>query len=244
MIRIILVGIFLLIYFIISIPLFLIETIIGKFNPELKTRSSQSIVCSAFRVIMFISGVKLTVKGRENIPKDTPVLYVGNHRSYFDIVIGYTLAKNNTGFIAKKEMLKIPFISTWMRYLNCQFLDRDDIKEGLKMVLRCIDLVKHGSSIWVFPEGTRTSGDEMLTFKDGSLKIAEKTGCPIIPVSINNTEQLFEEHLPFIKSSRVAFEFGTPIYLKDLDKYTRKHAGTYVQERIKGMVEQNRFLVN
>ena len=90
-----------------------------------------------------------------------PVLYVGNHRSYFDIIIGYTLAKNNTGFVAKKSMEKLPFVSVWMKFINCQFLDRENIKEGLKTVLKCIDLVKGGTSIWIFPEGTRTPGNEI-----------------------------------------------------------------------------------
>ena len=129
-----------------------------------------------------------------------PVLYVGNHRSYFDIIIGYTLAKNNTGFVAKKSMEKLPFVSVWMKFINCQFLDRENIKEGLKTVLKCIDLVKGGTSIWIFPEGTRTPGNEMLSFKEGSFKIAEKTGCPIIPVAINNTEEIFENHMPRIKA--------------------------------------------
>lgn len=243
MIRFILVAIFLVIFFLISIPLYLIEIIIGKFNMNAKTKSSQWIVVQAFRIVIFLSGVRLTVKGLENVPKDIPVLYVGNHRSYFDIAIGYTLVKNNTGFISKKEMMKFPFVNVWMKFLNCQFLDRDNIKEGLKTILKCIDLVKNGTSIFIFPEGTRTSGDEMLPFKEGSLKIAEKSGCPIIPVAINNTESLFEDHLPKIKSSRVVFEFGQPIYIKDLDKETKKHAGAYVQSIIKDMIEKNSSLI-
>ncbi len=243
MIRIVLVALFLLIYAIISIPLYLVEFIVGKINMEKKTKSSQWIVCKAFRFIMFLSGVKLTVKGLENVPKDGPVLYASNHRSYFDIVIGYTLVKNNTGFVAKKEMEKIPCISHWMRYLNCQFLDRDDIKAGLKTVLKCIELIKAGSSIFICPEGTRTSGDEMLPFKEGSFKIADKTGCPIIPVAINNTEALFEDHLPWIKKAKVCFEFGQPIDMKAMDKDAKKHVGAQVQEIIKEMVEKNREIV-
>ena len=244
MIRLILVALFLFIYCIVSIPLYLIELIVGLFSKNAKVKSSQWIVCKlGFKPILFLSGVRLIVKGRENIPKDSPVLYVGNHRSYFDIVIGYTLAKNNTGFVAKKSMEKIPFISVWMKFLNCQFLDRENIKEGLKMVLRCIELIKAGTSIWIFPEGTRSSGDEMLPFKEGSFKIAEKTGCPIIPVAISNTEEIFENHIPRIKRTKVVFEFGEPIDVKSMDKDTRKHLGAHVQGIIKEMVEKNHALI-
>ena len=96
-----------------------------------------------------------TVIGEENVPKDEPVLYIGNHRSYFDIVMTYIRVPRPTGYIAKIEMLKIPLLSHWMKYLHCLFLDRNDIKQGMKIILTAIDKVKSGISICVFPEGTR-----------------------------------------------------------------------------------------
>lgn len=243
MIRTIALALFLLIFFILSIPLYLIETIIGLFSKNAKTKSSQWIVCLALRFIRCICGIHLTVKGIENVPKDVPVLYVGNHRSYFDIVIGYTLAKNNTGFVAKKEMEKLPFINIWMKYLNCQFLDRENAKEGLKTILKCIDLIKNGTSIWIFPEGTRSPGDEMLPFKEGSFKIAEKSGCPIVPVAISNTEEIFENQAPRIKSRHVIFEFGQPIDTAALDRADKKRLGARVQATIAEMLEKNKQLI-
>ena len=63
----------------------------------------------------------------------------------------------------------------------------------------------------------------MLPFKDGALKIAEKTGCPIIPMSMNNTQAIFEKHLPFVRKAHVVLEYGTPIYPDKLDKETKRH---------------------
>ena len=83
MIRFILIAIFLITFLICSIPLFFIEWLIGKFNMDIKSRSSLAIVNWAFRCILFIAGTKVTVIGEENVPKDTAVLYVGNHRSFF-----------------------------------------------------------------------------------------------------------------------------------------------------------------
>lgn len=74
MIRTLLIIIFLIIFFIISIPLFLIEWLIGKFNPHAKDISSLRIVQTAFKIIRFIGGIHTTVIGYENIPKDKPVL--------------------------------------------------------------------------------------------------------------------------------------------------------------------------
>ncbi|BCJ92507.1 1-acyl-sn-glycerol-3-phosphate acyltransferase [Anaerocolumna cellulosilytica] len=239
----ILVGLFLLIFFIISIPLFLIETIIGKINPHMKVKSSQAIVVGAFKIILFICGIRKTVIGLENVPKDKAVLYVANHRSYFDILIGYTTVPNLTGFVAKKEMSKLPFISIWMRYLNCLFLDRDNVREGLKTILQGIELIKQGYSVFISPEGTRNQGKEMLPFKEGSLKMAEKSGCPIIPVSINNTDTIFETHLPWIRKAHVVIEYGKPVYPDELDKETRKFIGSHIQNIIKETLEKNEPLV-
>lgn len=241
--RTLLVALFLLLFFIISLPLFLIEIIIGKKNKKLKVKTSQSIVVSAFRIILRISGVKKEVKGLDNIPKDEAVLYVSNHRSYFDILVGYTSVPTLTGFVSKKEIEKIPILRVWMRYLNCLFLDRDNIREGLKTILRGIELIEEGYSIFIAPEGTRNQEKEMLPFKEGSFKMAEKTACAIIPVAISNTDNVFENHTPFIRPAHVIIEFGKPIYPNDLDKSTKKFLGAHVQSIIQEMLTKNEELI-
>ena len=90
MIRLIFVVLFLVVFLILSIPVFLIEWLIGKVNPRARDISSLRIVQAAFKVIAFLSGCHVTVIGEENIPKEA-ALFIGNHRSYFDIVIGLEL---------------------------------------------------------------------------------------------------------------------------------------------------------
>ena len=160
MIRFILVCIVVIGFLILSIPILLVEWIIGKFAPMAKDISSLRIVQFMFRFILWITGAKVTVIGEENVPKDTPVLYIGNHRSYFDILLTYSRCPIRTGYIAKKEMEKIPLLSNWMRYLHCLFLDRKDIKQGLKTILAAVDKVKSGISICIFPEGTRNKNED------------------------------------------------------------------------------------
>lgn len=244
MIRFICIVIFLVLYLILSIPVFLVEWIIGKFSPEKKDYSSLRIVQWGFKVILKMTGVSATVIGEENIP-DEPVLFIGNHRSFFDILLTYSRCKRLTGYVAKKELEKIPLLSTWMRNLYCLFLDRDDIKAGLKTILQAIDYVNRGISICIFPEGTRNKGEElsMLPFKDGAFKIATKTNCAIIPISLNNTSEIFEKHFPKIKKTHVVIEYGKPIYPDDLDKEEKKHIGTYVQNIIQETINKNAGLV-
>lgn len=241
--RLILIVLFLLLFFIISIPIFLIEYIIGRFNHHTQVASSQKIVVMAFHVVLFLAGVKRTVIGRENIPADEPILYIANHRSYFDVPIAYVSLPTLTGFMAKKEIGRIPFLKTWMRFLQCLFLDRDDIRQGMKTILKAIEQVKAGYSIFISPEGTRNHDKEMLPFKEGSFKVAEKTGCAIIPVALINTDEIFENHVPRVKSTKVIIEFGKPIYPDQLDKEQRKRLGSYVQDIVKEMLDKNTALI-
>ena len=233
MIRFILAMGWLAVFLICSIPLMIIEWIIGKFNRGLRDRSSLAIVQWAFRVMIVFAGTKVIVKGEENVPKDTAVLYVGNHRSYFDIILTYIRVPRLTGYISKKEMNRIPLLGVWMRYLHCLFLDRHDIKQGLKIILEAIEKAKSGISICVFPEGTRNKGgEEMLPFHEGSFKIAEKAGVPIIPITLVNTAEIFENHLPKIKKTTVIIEYGEPIYMNQMEREDRKHIGAKVREMI------------
>lgn len=239
MIRIILVALTIVLFLIFSIPVLGILWVVGKKDSRASQRQSLRIIQGVFRLVFKWSGVTVTVQGLENIPRDRAVLYVGNHRSYFDILTGYVTVPGLTGFVAKKEMEKIPLLSTWMTRVNCLFLDRENIKEGLKTILEGIEKVKSGVSIWIFPEGTRNEGGllDLMIFHEGSLKIAEKSGCPVIPVAITGTAEIFEEHLPRVKPSHVVIRYGKPIYLKELPPQDRKFSGAYTRDIIIGMLK-------
>ena len=238
MIRFILVVIYVVLFLILTIPLMIAEWIIGKFNPERKDRHSKAIVGWGFRCVTFLSGTRVEARGLENIPRDTAVLYVANHRSYFDIVLTYALFPGVTGYVAKKEMKKWPLLNVWMANIQCLFLDRENIKEGLKTILLGVEKVKKGISICIFPDGTRNEvNDTFLPFHEGSFEIAEKGGVPVIPMVITGSAQVFEDHLPKIKKATVVIEFQKPVYIKELDKETRKNLGSYVQ----GIISQRYF---
>lgn len=240
MIRFIFVASILIIFLILSIPLMLAEILVGRFNRRRREVHSLAVVRWIFRVMLKVAGVRITVEGRENIPRDMAVLYVGNHRSYFDILVGYVMVPGLVGFVAKKEMERIPLLSTWMKLVNCLFLDRVNLKEGLKTILAGIAQVKRGVSVWIFPEGTRnTKADplDMMAFKEGSLKIAEKSGCPVIPVALTGTAEVFELQFPRMRPSNVTITFGEPFLMKELPPEVKKFPGAYTEKQIKAMIK-------
>lgn len=239
MIRLILVAIVFILFFTITLPLYIILLFLKKRHPVGVAKVAQPVVCFGFKLVLLAGGIRVDVSGTENIP-DRPVLYATNHRSICDIPIVYTTTKQRTGIIAKKETAKIPFLSWWMRLLNCLFLDRDDIKQALKTVLTGIELIKGGSSMCIMPEGTRNHEPEMLPFKEGSFKMAEKTGCPIVPVALWKTDETFELHKPFIKAQKVKIRYCEPVILSELDKETQKHVGVLVREKIDEALKEMR----
>lgn len=223
---------------ILSIPAYLIEWIIRQFNEKAAAKIAQAIVRVVFNIVMFVSGCKKTIIGVENIPADTPVMYAANHRSFYDIILAYATVPNQTAFISKKEIKKMPCVAQWMYFLNCMFMDRGDVKQNLNIILRAISLVKDGYSVYIAPEGTRNATDTLLDFKEGSMKIATKGKCPIIPVCLHGTEEIFENNLPWIRKGKIRIEYGKPIYPDELDKETKKHLGAYVRGIVADMYKQ------
>lgn len=239
MIRLILVFLTIVLFLVGFIPVLLIETLIGWLNESLMRRSSLRIVQGVFRLILWETGAQITVTGRENIPADRPVLYVSNHRSYFDILLGYTNVTGLCGFIAKKEIERIPLLSHWMRKLYCLFLDRENMKAGLDTILKAIEYEKQGISVFLCPEGTRNQGEEMLPFREGGMKIAEKSGCPVVPVAITGTDNIFENHVPWIRPASVAIQFGEPIFLEGMERSEKKHLGGRTRDAIADMLARS-----
>jgi len=94
----------------------------------------------------------------------------------------------------------------------------------------------------IFPEGTRNKNADqpasLLPFKDGSFKIAQKTGCPIIPMAMTGTDDIFENHFPWVRSTEVTLTIGKPIYLSELSKEDQKHIGIYCQNIIQNMLHE------
>ena len=241
--RTIITVLYIFLFLILGLPVLGIEWIISKFNKAHADMVQLRIVQWGLKCVAFISGVKLTVIGEENVPRDEPVLYIGNHRSFFDVVVTYARCPGLTGYIAKDGVNKVPIFRIWMKRLHCIFLKRDDMKEGLKVILKAIEYVKSGISICIFPEGTRNKDrnnpTSLLPFKEGSFKIASKTGCKIVPMALIGTADILENHFPWIHSTDIKLIYGEPIDVSALDKDQQKHVGAYCQTVVEELIRSN-----
>ncbi|MCT4563419.1 MAG: 1-acyl-sn-glycerol-3-phosphate acyltransferase [Maledivibacter sp.] len=181
------------------------------------------------------SGSKIKVIGQENIPKDQAVLFVSNHQSYLDIPVLLGYIDKPKSFIAKAELSKYPLFSTWMKAMRCIFIDRSDVRQSLRAIKEGIKLLKNGYSLVIFPEGTRSKDGNLMEFKQGSLKLATKSGVPIMPVTINGTKDIMTRGTLFIKPTDVEIIISKPIFM---DEETAKDSKA-LNERVRNIISEN-----
>ncbi|MEE3420734.1 MAG: lysophospholipid acyltransferase family protein [Lachnospiraceae bacterium] len=242
MIRFIVAIIFVVAYCIFSIPMLGVMCIVRLFSVDAAEKAVKKIVQGAFHVIVAICGVRVEVRGAERIPKDEAVLFVANHQSFFDVIIPYMYIPRLCGYVAKKEFEKIPVLSWNMKFLKCLFLDRDDLKQGMETIKTAIQYIKDGISVFIFPEGTRNkTGDDLAVreFHKGSFKMAQRTGCKIIPVAMVNTASIWEKHYPTVKPTHVIIDFGEPIAYTGLTKDQQRHIDVYYHDMIVDMIRKD-----
>ena len=239
MFRFIIGVIVVVLWFIIMIPVELIAFVIGLFSLNARNAYMKFMMNIVFASINLISGAKVTYIGFDRIPTDIPVLYVANHESFFDVLLTLTHLPGTICFVAKKQFAKIPIFAQALQLYNTLFIDRDDIKQGLKTILEAIERVKSGMSVFIFPEGTRSRDGKVNDFKEGSMKIATKSGCPIIPLAISNSANVFENHFPKLTAVPVVVEALEPVIPSDYDAKEQKHLGKLCKERIEEARERN-----
>lgn len=230
---------FLVFYYILSWPFFIIERVIRFFNPTLASKIGMLGAKNVVKFLVFICNINLIINGKEKIPTDKPVLFISNHEGFFDIVVTLAQLPTPTGFIAKQSALKVPLIHGWGSRIHCLGLDRTDIRQGLKVILSAIDEINSGHSMFIYPEGTRSKGKGFGEFKPGSFKVATKTGCPIVPVAVTGTYSIFEAQMPRVNPGDVYLTFGDPIYINELSDENKKHIAEYVHDIIDDMLKEH-----
>lgn len=198
---------------VLSIILIPFSYFLGLFSKKARDNFSFRTVQKLMGGLKVLSGARITFKGLENLPSEgETVVYIGNHRSFFDIILTYPMLPGITGFAAKLSISKWPVVGWWMHLVHCIFIDRDNQRQGLTAILEGIEYIKKGYSMMIFPEGSRSKDEgEFLEFKHGSFKLATKPKVKLVPVAYSNTAEVWENHLPFVRKADVIIEFCKPI---------------------------------
>ena len=176
----------------------------------------QSIRKLAQRIVRNFN-CEINVFGLENIPSDTNFFIVSNHMSAFDPLPYMVTYDKPLAFIGKMELKKVPILPTAMKVIEADYIDRDDLRQSLGVMLNVEDdLKKHEKSWMIFPEGTRIR-DQLLkvgNFHHGTFRPAVKAGVPVVPAAIYGSFRVLKNK-PTFKKYPVSISFLKPIMPSD-----------------------------
>lgn len=180
--------------------------------------------------------VKIDVHGQENIPREENFVFFPNHQGLFDVLSIIEASDRPFSVVAKIEVKNIFFLKQVFAIMKAKFMDRDDVRQSLKVILSVTDEVKAGRNFLIFPEGTRSkNGNHPGDFKGGSFKCAMNARCPIVPVAMLNSYQAFDTNS--IHPVTVQVHFLEPLYYEDYKDMKSTEIAKVVRARIVERIE-------
>ncbi len=167
------------------------------------------------RIALRASRIKVIVRGREHIPREEPAVFACNHASQSDILVLYQALPIQFRFLVKKELFKIPLLGIAMRWAGYIPVDRlARGKAALRSLQKAVEKIKKGTSIVIFPEGTRSPDGRLRPFKIGGMLVAAKAECPIVPVAISGSHRVFPKGDLKIYPGQIKVVIGPSIQTK------------------------------
>lgn len=181
--------------------------------------------------------VEIKVHGLENIPDQDGFIFFPNHQGMFDVLVFLDSCPRPFSFVAKKEASNIILLKQVIRALGAYPMDREDLKQSMKVINAVAEDVKNGKNFLIFPEGTRSRmGNKLLEFKGGSFKSATKVKCPIVPCALIDSFKPFDENN--IHPVAVTVIYMKPIYYDEYKGMKTVEIAEEVKKRIECTIAQ------
>lgn len=220
-------------------PLFLFPSLfIRLFGNKKKSDNYVNAIAQRYaRHLFWVFKIRVIVKGAENIPKSNHVCFVSNHQGLADIplIVGYV--PKTVGFIAKKELGKIPFLNIWMKAMGCVLIDRTNIRNSLLTIENGIRQLKNGHPMVIFPEGTRSKSETMRPFKPGSFKLITGAESIAVPLTISGSYHVMETKGE-ISPATILLTIHPPIEVEKLSKDEKDQLHKTTWQTINSVLQQ------
>ena len=165
-----------------------------------------------------VAGIKLAVKGEEHLWSSRPAVFILNHKSNADFLIALKLIRKEARGVAKKELEKMPIIGQMLAASGTIFLDRADKDKAIESLKPAIESLKMGTSVVIFPEGTRSYDYTLGKFKKGAFHMAMEAGVPLIPIILKNAHDVMPRGKNVFNPTLVEVIVLPPIHTHDWTK--------------------------
>jgi 1-acyl-sn-glycerol-3-phosphate acyltransferase len=182
---------------------------------------------------LWAAGVKVRISGIENIDKRGPYVFISNHQGWFDIFAVLGKLPLPFSWLAKVELFKIPILGQAMQRAGYISIDRGDRRKAIESLNRAAEVIQQGTSVFIFPEGTRSADGVLRDFKKGGFVLAQKSGQPIVPVSISGSYLILPKDSWMIHPGVIRFHVGRPILCSGPDSSSRDLLMSEVREAIR-----------
>jgi len=194
------------------------------------------------RSICRVSGVDVTVAGTGQLDHDMPYIFTANHQSQFDIFVLQGFLGFNFRWLAKKELFRVPVWGPAMRRAGYIAIDRSHGRQAIRSLDEAATRIAAGTSVIIFPEGTRSPDGKLHEFKAGAMLLALKSGVPIVPLAILGTYDILPKGKLLMKPGRVLIRVGSPIATKDYQLKDKHELAKTAQEAVAQLftAERNR----
>lgn len=165
--------------------------------------------------LLWLGRIPVEVRGLENLTPGQTYVYAANHRSQFDIFVLLKALPGKFVWVAKKSLFKIPLFGPALARSGSLPIDRENRQEAIRTLNLAINKVRAGSSMLIFPEGTRADSRELLPFKKGVFVLAFKAGQPVAPVTINGTMAIQPKGALRLRPGPIQVIISPPIHPQD-----------------------------
>ena len=163
-------------------------------------------------------------------------MFFPNHQGLYDVLAMIETSPRFFSIVAKIELMKIGFLRTVFKVMGAYAIDREDVRQSMKVIQSVSEDVKNGKSFLIFPEGTRSrNGNEIGEFKGGSFKSATKAKCPIVPVAIIDSYKAFDTKS--IEKVTVQVHYLEPLYYDDYKMLKTNEIAEIVSKKIKKTID-------
>ncbi|MCD4707397.1 MAG: 1-acyl-sn-glycerol-3-phosphate acyltransferase [Candidatus Sabulitectum sp.] len=200
-----------------------------RFRNGIALRTSSVLLLKA-------AGVKVRVKGLDNVLKEKPQIFVANHVSWFDSFVLCSVLPVAVTFASKKEMFRVPVYNYIMRRLHFICVDRERVRDAVSSIENAAGIFDSGLSLVVFPEGTTSKTGELGSFKRGAVLLAARAQVPIVPVAVINTRKIKFRGSPLIHYGvQTEVRISEPVEAYSMDRQNQQNT----VKSIKAEMEMN-----